>query len=131
MAVIDFVEDTPAAGEAFPEGVRVIKWSLASGDTGKPYPAPHRSDKTVQISGTAGAGSTVTIQGTLVADGSTDKFGTLNNPAHSALSWNDADLTANKIEGVLENVYRIRPNFSAGTATAVVVRLLITTTARR
>jgi hypothetical protein len=131
MAVVDWVVDNPTgAGEAFPEGVRVIKWTLASGDTGTPYTAPHRSDKSVQVTGTAGAGTTVRMEGTNVVTG-TAAWGILNDPSSAALSWNDADITASKVEQVLENTWQIRPNYVAGSASGVVVRMLVSTVARR
>lgn len=129
MAVVPWVVDEPGAGELFPEGVRVIKWSLASGDTGTPYVAPHRSDKSVQVTGTAGAGTTVKVEGSNVVG--TGTWGALNAPNMTAASWNDADITASKMLAILENTWQIRPNYSAGSATAVVVRMLVTTVARR
>ena len=131
--VVDFTIEEPATGELFPEGVRIVKWaSLADGDSGTPYRAPHYADKSVQVSGTPGAGGNCRIQGSNVANGVSVVYGTLNDPQGNVLDFTAADVTANKLEEVLENSYLIRPTITAGdTTTAISVRLLISTVSKR
>lgn len=84
--------------------------ALANGDTGFPDSSGRLSDKSVQVTGTFGAGGSVTIQGS--NDGGTTWF-TLNDPSAGT------DLTFTTAGGfeILENVELIRPNVTAGDGT--------------
>src|SRR5512139_3355118 len=103
-------------------GAMLIKWpDLANGDTGQPFRCPHYTDKAVQISGTFGAGGNCRIQGAHDPDSPT--WATLNDAQGNAL-----DVGLAKIEQVLENVYQIQPNITAGDGTtALTVHLLVAT----
>lgn len=129
MAVVNYTKLIPAAGGEVPTGVVVYKWVLNAGDTGTPVVAPHYPDKTVQVDNGAGSygDSTVTIQGTLEVSASPTLWQTLNDPNGTALSA----IAADKIEGILENVYQIRPSVSGTTGTNLEVYLMINTIARR
>lgn len=129
MAVVDYEKLIPATGGEVPSGVVVYRWVLDAGDTGKPVVAPHYPDKTVQVDNGAGSygDSTVTIQGTLEVSESPTLWQTLNDPSSTALSA----IAADKIEGVLENVYQIRPSVSGTTGSNIEVYLMINTIARR
>lgn len=125
MAVIPYTIVDPPAGDAFPEGTRIVVWSgMATGDTGTPYTAPNRSDKSVSADGTFG-GATVTMEGSNDV-GVSPTFYALRSPDSVALTFTVAGL-----KQVLENSWKIRPNMTAGAGSAMVVRMLVTTIARR
>lgn len=129
MATKDYTRLSADTGHDMPSGVIVYEWvDLDSGDDGKPVIAPHYSDKTVQIIiGTAGD-SSVMIEGTLDTDASPGDYLQL----HSTNGAADAiDESASAILGVLQNVYRIRPRVDGTTGANHIVRLMVTTMARR
>lgn len=103
---------------------RVLRtvWSgLLNGDDGAAESAGRLSDRSVQISGTFGAGGSVTIQGS--NDGST--WATLRDPAGAALTFTTADL-----KEVLENTQFLRPIVTAGDGTTnLTVQLVSASTA--
>lgn len=127
MATKGYTKLAAPDGSEMPAGVEIYEWTdLDSGDDGTPIVVPHRSDKTVQVVvGTAGD-SSILIEGTTDTDASPDAWATLNDPSSTAL-----DLTASAIKGVLENVYKIRPRVDGTTGANHVVRIQVTTTARR
>ena len=141
MAVINFTTEYPVNhhGAILP-GVMLVVWSnLANGDTGQPYVSPDKSEKSIQVSGTPGAGVSVTIQGsngqafqsTLsggAAAGVAPGYAALNDPQGNALTFVAADVTANKIEEVLENPLVVRPSVTAGDGTtSITIRMLVRT----
>ena len=131
MAVIAWTKVDPPSPNQPVTGVIIIQWILpASGDSGVPYLAPQYSGKVVQISGTAGAGDIILMEGSL-DPGASPGFGTLHDPQGNDISLVTADITAKKLEQVLEDCYQIRPRMTAGTAVNVVIQLMITTSARR
>lgn len=77
------------------------------------------SDKTVQVTGTFGAGGSVQIEGS--NDGGAT-WHVLNDPQGTALVF-----TAAKTEAILENTQLIRPNVTAGDGTTLLNVLLIET----
>ena len=92
-------------------GWEVVKWAaLALNDTGTPYVGPFRPDKSVQVEGTFGAGGTVGIEGSNMD--ATETYRTLNDPQGNTLA-----VTTAKIEQLLENPLKIRPNVTAGDGT--------------
>lgn len=87
----------------------VVQWaSMANGDTGAPAKFPQHADRTIQVTGTFGAG------GNLRWQGSNDEtnYATLNDPQGNAL-----DITSAKIEAVSELTLIARPNVTAGDGT--------------
>ena len=102
-------------------GVKLFKWvELGNGDTGEIISLPKHSDRSIQVLGTFGAGGTCTIQGTNMD--ASETWATLNDPQGSALT-----VTTAKIETILENTYKIRPNITAGDGTTLLdVYLLLT-----
>ncbi len=100
-------------------GVAVVQWSgltNATTDDGDPVQLPAFSDRSVQVTGTFGAGGNLRVEGSL--DGTT--YATLTDPQGNAL-----DVTAAKIEAISEVVRYIRPRVTAGDATtALVVTIL-------
>lgn len=119
MSVVGYTTSNPMVG------VVLVTWaSLANGDSGTPFTAPHFSDKSVQVEGTFGAGGTLLLEG---SNNGGVNYRSLNDPQGNALS-----VTAAKIEQVLENVLEYRPRVSAGDGTtALTTVLLLTTVARR
>ncbi len=90
-------------------GVRIWSWThlKLEGDVGRPVACPNLPDKSIQLTGTFGAGGTVIIEGSnmVVDDPSADAtWATLNDASGNALS-----LTSAGIKQVLENTYWIRP----------------------
>lgn len=102
------------------EGVSLVKWTgLQNTDTGKPFPFPRHTDRSVQVKGTFGAGGVCLIEGDL--EHPPTSYATLNDPQGNPLSF-----SAEKIESVLENATNIRPRVSAGDGTtALDVYMLI------
>lgn len=102
-------------------GVQIIRWSgLRLGDEGEPFECPFWAGKTVQVYGTFGTGGTVVVEGTLDV-GLTPVYAILTDPQGNAISK-----TAASIETVAENVYKIRPRITGGTAsTDLTVVLLV------
>ena len=106
MAVVPYVSNHP---EFTSNGVSGYRWPvLANGDTGTPLPIDRRTDRTIQVNGTFGAGGTVVIEGSI--DGT--NYVTLSDLQGTALSF-----TAAGLEGVTEAVTLIRPRVSAGDGT--------------
>jgi hypothetical protein len=77
-------------------------------DVGLPIEMPGSADRSVQISGTLGAGGSLRIEGS--NDGT--NYATLTDPQGNAL-----DLTSLKIETVMEITRYIRPRVTAGDGT--------------
>lgn len=92
--------------------VKLFQWTLASGETGDEIIIPRFSDVTVQAINVAGGA--ITIQGALRETG-TD-FAGLSDPQGNAISF-----TADGIETVLENVFRLRPVAAGGASGTIVV----------
>lgn len=103
---------------------RVLRtqWTgLLNGDDGNPETPGRLSDRSVQISGTFGAGGSISIQGS--NDGI--NWTILRDPAGAALTFTTADL-----KEVLENTQYIRPVVTAGDGTtSLTVNLLSASTA--
>jgi hypothetical protein len=129
MAVRDYTIVQPLAGEDYPDGVRVVKWTgLLNGDTGAPYKLPHRPIMTVQATGTFGVGGTVTMEGS-VDSAAAPSFSTMKEADGTAGTLATG---AESMKQLLENVYQVRPNVTAGDGTtSLVVWMLINTMARR
>ena len=88
---------------------KVYTWApMTAGDVGDSVGSTGTGDRTVQVSGTFGAGTSVAIEGTL--DGV--NFNTLRDPTGSLLTFSGAGLKA-----VLENVIQLRPHIVAGDGT--------------
>ena len=121
MATINPIEEAPPAGQQFPAGVRVYKWtSLSESDTATPVKAAHYADKTVQVNGNFGAGGTVVLEGSLEPAEAPAAYQQLHDPSQNNISF-----TVAGVDAVLENVWAIRPRVSAGTGVEVDVRLLV------
>lgn len=92
-----------------PNRAWVVSWSsMANGDDGEPLQNPGSSDRSVQVTGTFGAGGTVVIEGS--NDGTTYK--TLTDPQGNALSF-----TAASLEAIQEVTRYVRPRVTAGDGT--------------
>ena len=90
-------------------GLALASWDdLANGQAGDAASCARWADKSVQVSGTFGAGGSVTIQGSI--DGTT--YADLHDPQGNALTF-----TAAGIEVIAENTILIRPNVTAGDGT--------------
>lgn len=141
MAVVNFTTEYPVNhhGAILP-GVLLVVWpNLLNGDTGQPYVCPDKSEKSVQASGTPGAAGSCTIQGSNgqafqsvlaggAAAGVAPSYASLNDPQGNVLTFAAADVTANKIEEVLENPLVIRPSVTAGDGTtSITIRMLVRT----
>lgn len=89
--------------------VSIVEWTgLLNTDSGAPIELPNYADRSVQVTGTFGAGGTIVIEGSI--DGT--NYVTLTDPSSTAISK-----TAAFIEAVLENVRYIRPRVTAGDGT--------------
>lgn len=99
-------------------GIVQVVWSgLANGDDGAPVELPGYADRSVQLTGTLGAGGNARIQG---ADDNTPTYATLSDPQGNAL-----DINALGIKSVSEVSRLIRPLISAGDGTTALAVTLI------
>lgn len=97
--------------------VITYSWTLVtSGDTGAPIPFAQWADRSVQMSGTWGAGG-----GTITWEGSNDgiTYFALTDPQTVAIAK-----TADALEQVIEATLWARPRVSVANVTSVVVTLL-------
>ena len=94
----------------YPEpGLAQCRWDdLANGNTGNSVSPARWADKTVQVSGTFGAGGSVTIEGS--NDGTV--WAACHDPQGNALTFTTAGL-----ELCAENPRFMRPNVTAGDGT--------------
>lgn len=114
MAVISPTQITTP----FDGPIKIYKWaSLTEADTAAAINNPRFNDKTIQVVGTFGGG-TIDIEGSVIFASPT--FAVLTDPQGSAASFTGAG-----IKTVLQNVYWLRPNVSAGTGVSVDVYLLV------
>jgi len=87
----------------------LVQWTgLLQGDTGAPVQLVKYADRSVQVTGTFGAGGSVLIEG---SNTSVD-FATLNRLQGTPLSISSAGISQ-----ILENTVQLRPNVSGGDAT--------------
>ena len=90
---------------------------MANGDTGTPIPWVQWADRSVQVTGTFGAGGTVRWEGS--NDGGTT-YAPLTDSQGNVL-----DFTAAKIEQVMELVELARPRVTAGDGTTALTVTLV------
>lgn len=103
-----------------PNIIRVMWGPLANGDTGGPVAYPEYSDKTVHITGTFGAGGSVTLEGSNYRATETPLYVAVTDPQGNAVTKTSASL-----EVFEEATYLLRPNVTAGDGTtALTVRLI-------
>ena len=92
---------------------RIYTWAtMGLGDVGAPVGSTGSGDRTVQIEGVFGVGTSVQIEGTL--DG--QNWHTLRDPTGALLTF-----SASGLKTVLENVVQLRPHVSAGDGTEQIV----------
>jgi len=95
--------------------ILTAQWVMVNGDIGVPVRKSGFADRSVQVTGTFGAG------GNMRWEGSNDTlYATLTDPQGNAL-----DFTAAKIEAVTELCLMSRPNVTAGDATTALVVTMI------
>lgn len=87
----------------------LVQWTgLLQGDSGAPVQLVKYADRSVQVTGTFGAGGSVLIEG---SNTSVD-FATLNRLQGTPLSISSAGISQ-----ILENTVQLRPNVSGGDGT--------------
>lgn len=112
--------------ETFGDNVRIFTWTplTTTNADGGAIEMPGWADRTMQLTGTFGAGGTVLWQGSLFPSptaGTDDDWFTLTDPQGNAISK-----TAAGGESILELVRWIRPKVSAGDgSTSITARLLV------
>jgi hypothetical protein len=94
----------------------IATWTLANGETGEAVQFPGSTSKSVQFSGTFGAGGTVVLEGS--NDGTT--YFTLTDGDTNSLSKTSAAL-----EHVYENTLYLRPRVTAGDGTTSIKIVLM------
>ena len=102
----------------FGNNVHIVSWAplTTTNSDGSPLEMPGSADRSVQITGTFGAGGTVVIEGTI--DGT--NYVTLTDPQGNAISK-----TAAAIEAISELVRKIRPRVTAGDGTTSITVTMI------
>jgi len=101
----------------YKDDCHVIQWSgLLNTDDGTPIEMPGSADRSIQITGTFGAG------GTIVFEGSNDgtNYASLTDPQGNAISK-----TAAGIEAIAELTRYVRPRVTAGDGTTNLVATLL------
>lgn len=94
-----------------PNAERIVWTPLTTTDTdGEPYSGQCDDIRCVQVTGTFGAGGSVSLQGSLEATPS--NWAILTDPQGNALTF-----TATRIERVEENILHFRPFVTAGDGT--------------
>lgn len=107
MATVVETQAFPLQGSR--DTIKVVWTPLTTTNVdGNPFTVGYYKDRSVQVSGTFGAGGTCVIQGSM--DGT--NYYTLTDPQGNALSFTSA-----KIEAVSELVLYIRPYITAGDGT--------------
>ena len=113
MAVIDYTVETL---KTWKDKASVITWSgLANGDSGQALEMPGWADRSVQVFGTFGGGN-LRLQGS--NDGS--NWAVLTDP-----QGNDINITAAKIEQVMECVRYMRPLVTSGSGVNLTISILV------
>jgi hypothetical protein len=113
-----------SSGQWVARGVFRQQWTgmTSTAGAGQAMVAPQLPDKTVELSGVIGSGTTVLIEGSNTATNPLStggKWYTLNDPQGNALS-----LATGKIETILENPRMIRPRMTQKNAnTSVTVSI--------
>lgn len=95
---------------------QVVWASLANGDTGDPVQLPGYADGSVQITGAAFGGGTLTMQAS--NDGT-------NYEAMTDPQGNDIAKTAADLEQITEIARYIRPSLAGGAAGSVTVTMIV------
>lgn len=117
MATLNYSSDSV---KTFRDRVLIVTWSPLThtgSDQGAPLEMPGFADRSVQVSGTFGSGGSVRIEGS--NDGT--NYAVLTDPQGNAL-----DITAAKIEAIMELTRYIRPRVTAGDgSTSLTVSMLI------
>jgi hypothetical protein len=91
---------------------------MPNGNDGEPFQNPGSADRSVQVTGTFGAGGTVVLEGS--NDGT--NYRTLTDPQGNALSFTSAGL-----EAIQEITRYVRPRVTAGDGTtSLTVTLCVT-----
>src|SRR5262245_37783298 len=107
-------------------GIRLVKWVLANGDSGKPISGWTHSDRTIQIYGTFGVGGSVQPEGSNDFQSAGATFVQLRDPSGLSIT-----LTSAGLKQILEHTYWIRPRCTAGDGTtALTVIMCLSTTGR-
>ena len=98
--------------------VAIFTWAdIPNGDDGTPVELAQWADRSVQVTGTFGAGGSVRIEGS--NDGTS--YAPLTDP-----QGNDIDIASAKIEALSELVRYVRPRVTAGDGTtSLTVTLLV------
>jgi hypothetical protein len=120
MAVRSYTVDFPIDGRGgVVPGVHIVTWTgLLNTDTGAPYVAPDKSEKSVQVFGTFGVGGNLRMEGANAqaytsspsgATAASPTYATLTDPTQTAIN-----MAAAGVKEILENTTAVRPNITAG-----------------
>lgn len=101
--------------------VRVVKWVLGNGDTGRPIPMWHYSDRTIQVYGVFGVGGSVQPEGSNEIETSALNWFQLRSPGELPIT-----LTSAGGKQILEYTYLFRPHCTAGDGSTSITVLLCT-----
>jgi hypothetical protein len=124
MATISFTESPLETGAR----ALTVQWlSLGNGDDGQAYTSSFFPDKSIQIGGNFGGGSTIILEGSNVPTPGAGDWAQLHNPQGDLLSF-----TVAGIDTVLENARHMRPRVTAGDGTTDLnAYVLFSSSARR
>lgn len=95
-----------------PDTIAVQWLAVPNTEDGAPYAVFPGADRSVQVTGTFGAGGTLVIEGTNGPDPATAVWATLTDPQGNALSFTSA-----RLEQVAEYTRWVRPRVTAGDGT--------------
>lgn len=101
----------------FGEDCHLIQWTgLLNTDDGTPFEGPGSNDRSIQFTGTFGAGGTIILEG---SNDGTNWF-TLTDP-----QGNNISVTAARIEQISELTRFVRPRVTAGDGTTNLVATML------
>ena len=114
---------TPIAG--FGEAAWIVSWTgLLNGDTGSAYEMPSAADRSVEFTGTFGAGGSISLKGSNLTAGGTGS-NILTDPQSNAITK-----TAAGLEQVQEITRYMWPHVTAGDGTTSLVATMLVTRKR-
>jgi hypothetical protein len=108
-----------------PKGVKLVKWVLANGDTGRPVSGFQYSDQTIQVYGTFGTGGKIEAQGSNDHQTAGATFIQLTDAGGTPIG-----ILASGIKQIMEHTYLLRPACTAGDGTTSLTVLMCLSSTR-
>jgi hypothetical protein len=130
MAAVQWTEERPVPGEVIYTWAGVINSSTPA----PVIPPGGHNDRTIQISGTPGAGLAIDVQGSNQTVNPGTEWASLREPGNAKLNTLlvTANLGSGDMRQILESTQQVKPVLSGGDGTtALTIRLKCSSQARR